>query len=237
MASLFLSAREQLTRSTSRSRTPRAKRKDHSMRKRLILGATLAVAVIGIGASSASAATLYTTSAHTTAVAVGTTFTASTPTTAGFNYTWSWALEVWERCNNASYTFKVTKNSAGVFKAEATSAAFNLCEHFPLHQTAGNGTLEINGSSITVGTGKAWLGSSLKEVNIESTSPKFLATGTLTSAKGNPPEKGVSAQQPAAGAPVSVVLSNAGTLESGFSGALVNANYTLTGAAASYSLG
>jgi len=207
------------------------------MRKRLMLAATLAVAAIAVGAGSASAATLYTTSAHTTAVAVGTTFTASTPTTAGFNYTWSWALEVWERCNNASYTFKVTKNSGGVFTATATSAAFNVCEHFALHDTATNGTLEINGSGVAVGTTKAWLGSSLKEAFIEIVSPKFLASGTLTSAKGNPPEKGVFAQQPAAGAPVSVVFNNAGTLESAFSGALVNANYTLTGAAASYSLG
>jgi len=206
------------------------------MRKRLMLGATLAVAVIGIGASSASAATLYTTSAHTTAVAVGATFTASTPSGA-WNYEWTTpGLGLWERCNNANYTFKVTKNSLGVFKAETTGGAFNTCEFEPLAPNA-PATLEITGSSITVGTGKAWLGSTLKNVAVKEVLLNRVVAGQLTSATGNPPANGVSAQQPAAAAPVSVVLSNAGTLESEFGPTKVTANYTLTGTAASYSLG
>jgi hypothetical protein len=208
------------------------------MRKRLTLAATLSVAVIGIGAGSASAATLYTTSAHTTAVAVGTTFTASTPSGAGtWNYEWTSAgVGVWERCNNANYNFKVTKNSLGVFKAETTGGAFNTCEFESLTPNA-PATLEITGSSITVGTGKAWLGSVLNNVAVKMNGGSVVS-GSLTSATGNPPANGVSAQQPAAAAPVSVVLSNAGTLTSGLFGATkVTAKYTLTGAAASYSLG
>jgi hypothetical protein len=209
------------------------------MRKRLTLGATLAVAAIGFGASSASAATLYTTSAHTTAVGVGATFTASTPSGAGtWNYEWtSKGIGMWERCNSASYTFKVTKNSLGVFKAETTGGAFNTCEFEALAVNA-PATLEITGSSITVGTGKAWLGSTLKNVGVKELGINRIVAGNLVSATGNPPANGVSAQQPAAAAPVSVVLSNAGTLVSELVGPTnVTANYTLTGAAASYSLG
>jgi len=205
------------------------------MRKRITLAATLAVAAIGIGASSASAATLYTTSAHTTAVAVGTTFTASTPTTAGYNYTWnSPSLGLVARCNSAKYTFKVTKNSLGVFKAETTTGSFSSCE--PELSGSNFGViLEITGSSITVGTGKAWLGSTLKEINIFWGGANTF--GSLTSATGNPPANGVSAQQPAAAVPVSVVLSNAGTLNSPVGPATVTGSYTLTGTAANYSLG
>jgi len=209
------------------------------MRKRITLAATLAVAAIGIGASSASAATLYTTSAHTTAVAVGTTFTASTPSGAGtWNYEWtSGGIGLWERCNNASYTFKVTKNSLGVFQAQPSNGAWNGCEPWLLTWNGTTSTLEVTGSSITVGTGKAWLGSTFKEVAVKVSQPDVVH-GTLTSATGNPPVNGVSAQQPAAAAPVSVVLANAGTLESMVFGATkVTAKYTLTGAAASYSLG
>jgi hypothetical protein len=209
------------------------------MRKRITLAATLAVAVIGIGAGSASAATLYTTTAHTTAVPVGTTFTASTPSGAGtWNYEWTSTLVgLWERCNNASYTFKVTKNSLGVFQAQPSGGTWNGCEPWKLTYVGNPSTLEVTGSSITVGTGKAWLGSTFKAVAVK-TEYSEIVGGTLTSATGNPPANGVSAQQPAAAAPVSVVLGNAGTLESFANGPTkVTAKYTLTGAAASYSLG
>jgi len=208
------------------------------MRKRITLAATLAVAVIGIGASSASAATLYTTAAHTTAVPVGTTLTAAIPSGSEHRIYDKFGGLV-NVCFGATLSLKVTQNSAGVFKADATGGTFASCIGIGKEgiTVKPGGTLQVSGSSVVNGSNTAWLGTTLKVLTWEI--PGLVMKGNFTSAAGSPPINGVFTQQPTtAKAPVSVVLANAKTLENcGFAECNVSANYTLTGTAAAYSLG
>lgn len=204
------------------------------MMKKLSLAVAAMAVIACMFTGSASAATLYTTSAHKTPVTVGTTFTVATPTAGEFNYLWESGGTLWNACNSGTYTFSVAQNSAGVFKANVTSATLKSCAlpTTPMN----NGTYaQVTGSPINVGTGKAWLGAT---AYLEYTTLGQWVSGTIKSATGNPPVKGMSAQQPAAGAPVSLVFDKApGLVASGGAVADLTASYTFTGPAASYSFG
>ena len=204
------------------------------MYKKLSLVAAAAVAVVALaGVGSASAATLYTSSAHTIPVSVGTTFTASTAKTTDFTAYRIFNGTAWlDGCNSASYTFKVTQNSGGTFKAAVIGGAQTGCAPFTF-TVLPTGELTVTGSSIAVGTNRAWEGTTL-------TNSETLAGGTSSAnfggASGNPPANGTFTQQPAGGSPVSIGQSNAGTLTGNVVGnARVTATYTLAGSAGGYS--
>jgi hypothetical protein len=197
-----------------------------------LLTATAALAA-GI-TGSASAATLYTTAAHTTPVAVGTTITlANTALDYYYNYYMN-TSNVLVACAGNGLTVKVTQNSAGVFKANVTGGSFSGCSSaWTLNAV---GALQISGSSITVGTNKAWLATTLTGTQ---TGGGSTATANYTSATGNPPVNGAWTQQPTAGAaPVTVKLDHAPTLTGPAYYMTTSAVYTITGGpATSYSLG
>jgi hypothetical protein len=212
-------------------------------RKITLLVAALALAA-GIGASSASAATLYTSAAHSTPVAVGSTFTATTSEAveSGYDAVLYLGGGTWYACKTHSYSFKVTQNSGGVFKAQVTA------NNFPPSGCTGTGgpiqgfstgTLQVNGTSVANGSNTAWLGSTLNGVEWTWSSwPGVVATGNFTSATGSPPANGMFTQQPTiAKAPVSVVLKHAGSWTGIGPAGQFSATYTLTGTAASWSFG
>lgn len=130
-----------------------------------------------------------------------------------------------------------------MFKATQTGSTLNSCVAFTLQSINNSQVLQVTGSSIAVGTGAAWLGTSLTGVYINYSNgggaPLGHVSGNIASATGNPPANGLSAQQPAAGAPVSLTFSTAGSLSGspygGGSAIRIDANYTLNGTAAAYS--
>jgi hypothetical protein len=202
------------------------------MRRTFTLLATTLVMAAGI-TGSASAATLYTSAAHTTPVAVGTTIPVP-----GVNWFWWNGAAVIGTCPGPNgYIFKVTQNSGGVVKADVQTAFLANCNGAFVQSSVGK--LQISGSSTTVGSNKAWLGTTL--------TGSFTLNGTITytesftGATGSPPANGVYVQQPTAGgAPVSIVLDHAGSISgpSGLTSTTVSASYTLAGSpAAAYSLG
>lgn len=215
------------------------------MRTRLtVLFATLAVAAVAIP-SAASAATLYTTSAQKTAVPVGTTFTASATVPIVEKYVWVMysGPSAVNGCEGTSLSYKVTQNSGGVFKATLTAGG-NVVKPgcaAPMEGISHTGNvLQISGSSVVNGANTAWLSSTISNVGWKATGLPGQMFGSLTSATGSPPKNGVFSQQPtAAKAPVSVVLEHAATAEciGVWPGCSASATYTLTGAAAAYSLG
>lgn len=208
-----------------------------------VIAAALAVMAC-LGASSASAATLYTTSAQTTAVPVGTTFTASAtvPIVKKDVFVISSGELATLGCEGASLSYKVTQNSGGVFKATLTAGGNVLkfgCTSPMEGISVGGGALQISGSSVANGANTAWLGSTISNIGWKLIGVPGQMYGSLTSATGSPPKNGVFSQQPtAAKAPVSIVLEHAAGLTECqvFSGCNPSATYTLTGAAAAYSL-
>jgi hypothetical protein len=211
------------------------------LKKLSLMIAALAVSAACIGASSASAATLYTTAAHTTAVSVGSTFTMTIPATSSWQQYDKEGL-LWQECKESSMTFKVTQNSGGVFKAGPTveGPKWSKCAAMlPQEQVAGGfGTLQVSGSSISVGSNTDWLGTTLSGLkylwpNIGTWEANF------TSATGNPPAKGAYVEQPTtAKAPVSFALDRAGTtFNVNWGPHNVSAKYTFTGTAAAWSFG
>jgi hypothetical protein len=209
-----------------------------------VIAAALAVMVC-LGASSASAATLYTTNAQKTAVPVGTTFTAkaTVPVVEGFPYVFvMYSNETGvDGCEGASMSYKVTQNSGGVFKAALTENNTFPCA-IGLNGYGLSSTLQISGSSVANGANTAWLGSTISNIGWKFNGLGGEIFGSLTSATGSPPKKGVFSQQPtAAKAPVSIVLEHAPglnpiCLEGAWPNCNPSATYTLTGAAAAYSL-
>jgi hypothetical protein len=187
-----------------------------------LLTATLAVSAFGI-TGSASAATLYTNAAHTTPVTVGTTITAATP--AGTWYTIYSAGNFFDACQS-SYQLQVAQNSGGVFKANVGIRTLNcLASRFKAYSNIGS--LQVSGSSTTIGSAKVWAATTL--------------TGQLSGPVGSQfPENyagaGVSAQQPTAGGtPVSIVLNNASSISGpGLTAGTASATFNVAG---SYSLG
>jgi hypothetical protein len=208
------------------------------MYKKLTLAvAALAVSAACIGASSASAVTLYASSAHTSIVTVGTTFTAKMPPAspeASWHQAWPNG-EPLEDCVEVSIDFKVTQNSAGVFKAAPTAMKFPACNWSEQsgHIMSGLPPMEVSGSSIAVGSNSDWLGTKL---SLEWYSTYWgLSLANFTGATGNPPVKGVYVQQPtAAKAPITIVLDKA-ALKPGSS--TVSAKIPFIGAAAAWSFG
>jgi hypothetical protein len=188
-----------------------------------LLTATLTVAAFGI-TGSASAATLYTNAAHTTPVAVGTTLTAATP--AGTYYTINYSSGGFVDACQSSYQLQVAQNSGGVFKANVGIRTLNcLASRFTAYSNIGS--LQVSGSSTTVGSAKVWAATTL--------------TGQLAGGFGSQyPENfsgaGVSAQQPTAGGtPVSIVLNNASSINGpNLAGGKATATFNVAG---SYSLG
>ena len=184
------------------------------MRRTITLLAATTALVAGI-TGSASAATLYTTSAHTTPVAVGATFYIATNPTGSTYYTYTSTNALSGLCQQVRLGFTVVQNSGGVFKANALGSIGSQGSQYTacsIGWTGVNpvGALQISGSAITVGTNKAWLGTTL-------TGQQVAGGGTIyntsfPSATGNPPVHGVWAQQPTTGgAPFSVVLNHAPT--------------------------
>lgn len=217
------------------------------MLKKLTLAvAALAVSAACFGASSASAATLYKAASKVGGtVPVGETFTAKMPTlnpkdpsgTLWYQYGPSGGSV--NECAEISVEFKVTQNSGGVFKATPAAGKFPLC-NIPVTGWPATGLppLEVSGSSISVGSNTAWLGTKLgmRWQN----SGLDLYGASFSGATGNPPTKGVYVREPtAAKAPVSIVLEHAGTVtpEGGgaLSGTTVSATFIFTGAAAAWS--
>jgi hypothetical protein len=211
------------------------------MHKKIMLAAAAVAAVMAcVGASSASAATLYTTAAKTTPVAVNTVFTATTPETDpnGRNVWWYIGAGPYAFCKSASYTFKVTQNSGGVFKASVTNNTYvPICAggpSAPIGQPTG--TLQISGGSVANGAETAWLGTTL--TNTTWVTGPWNNTGNYTGAKGSPPANGAYAQQPtAAKAPISIVFDRAPSWINNATAGTFSATYKLTGAAAAWSLG
>jgi hypothetical protein len=202
--------------------------------KKVSLIAAAAVAVVAfMGVGSASAATLYTSAAHTVPVPVGTTFTASTPTTTDYSaYQVRQGKAVLEACNNGSFTFKVTQNSLGTFKAAYVNGSLSGCAPFAF-TVVPTGELTVSGSSITVGTNRAWESTVLKSSVLANGST---VTSTYGGATGNPPAAGAFIREPATTGPAaSIVLSEAGTFAGPIFQGQVTATYSLTGTAAGYS--
>jgi hypothetical protein len=172
------------------------------MRKTItLLATTLGVAAAITG--TASAATLYTTAAHTTPVAVGTTIVASNPASTPF-WIYNALGNVSDICSTNSMAVKVTQNSGGVFKADLLWQQLLFCASASWNDHGG-GSLQISGSSTTVGTNKSWAATTL--------------TGSLTVNGGssiyteNFTGAGVSARQPVTGAtPVSIELDHASSI-------------------------
>lgn len=204
------------------------------IRSMLLMAVVASIAVVV--PSAASAATLYTTSAHTTAVPVGTKFTTvavktSEPQELLFE---TIAGLPWGGCSESTISYQVTKNSKGVFEAAINGATMGSC--FAMIPESLGGELEVVGGSTTVGTTTAWLGTTFKNFRFKSV--WGWSEGTLTSATGNPPVKGMFVEQPTATkAPVSVVMNEAGVLNGGKMPTRLTAKYTVTGAAAAYSFG
>lgn len=208
------------------------------MRRLLRLSRTIA-AVFGVGgvvaasafatAGSASAATLYTDSTHTTTVPVGTQATAvlSSPTIA-FNGL------ITNASSDSTLVLSLATNSGDEVVANIITGTFTNSS--PLAVSGNFATpwqLVISGSSSVSGSNLVWASSSVNDVsvNIGSSPLGGTFTGSLTS--------GVSAVEPSSGeAPVSLDLVNASSLSNPTLGSgTATGSYTLTGAAASYSLG
>lgn len=206
------------------------------MFKKFTLTAVALAAVACLGAGSASAATLYTSAAHTTPVAVGSTFTATMPAPYWKEYVSTQEVEPVSWCNGATISYKVTQNSAGVFKATSTAGALSTCINNTTMYLGWN--LEISGGSTAVGSNTDWLGTTIKNVGF--TWDKLATfTGSFKSATGSPPVKGIFTQQPTvAKAPVSLVLDHApGISDPSFGQFTVSATLTFAGAAAAWSFG
>jgi hypothetical protein len=182
-----------------------------------LLTATAALAA-GI-TSSASAATLYTNAAHTTPVAVGATLNAANP--AGTYYFMYYASTggFLDACGNNVLVFTVTQNSGGIFRANVTNRSLSACANpWGANQS---GSLQISGSSTTVGTNKSWAGTTLTgSLSLSGTTVNENFTGA-----------GVSTQQPTTGAsPVSIVLDHAGTMSGGTLNLKASGTYRIAGA-------
>jgi hypothetical protein len=191
------------------------------MRRTITLLATTLVVAAAI-TSSASAAALYTNSAHTTLVPVGPTQIFAS----GGTQTFLRGGNVVVICQGTSLALKVTQNSGGVVKFSIPTRLFSGCS--TSWGASAVATLQISGSAITVGSTKAWLGTTL-------TGGIAGLAENLISATGNPPVNGVFAQQPTSGAsPVSIVMNNAPALTGSGAPFTENGGFTLSG---SYSLG
>jgi hypothetical protein len=184
----------------------------------------VAMAILGIGSSVASAATLYTDSSHTAAVAVGTTAVG----TSG-SVTLSSGSTVVNSCTSSSLTLSLTTNSGGTVVGDVTAGSFSGCRLATTANTATHWRLQVTGSGTTVGSNTVFASTTVRAVSVTFAGGTY--TGDLTS--------GVVAQQPVAGgAPLSLVLTNASRLAGPLtSNGQVTGTYTLTGAAAAYSLG
>jgi hypothetical protein len=191
------------------------------MRRTITVLATTLVVAAAI-TSSASAAALYTNSAHTTLVPVGPTLIGATGSTQMFLRGGSPVVI----CQGTTVALQVTQNSGGVVKFAVNGRQLSGCSQ---NWTATGGTLQISGSSITVGSTKAWLSTTLTGGTVGGLAEN------LVSATGNPPANGVFSQQPTSGAsPVSIVMNNAGTLTGAGAPFTETGGFTLSG---SYSLG
>jgi hypothetical protein len=194
------------------------------MRRTLTLLATTLVVAAGI-TSTASAATLYTNAAHTTPVAVGTTFTVANPPGVSYWMYYASTGGVLDGCSANALYLKVTQNSGGVFKAELAGPWRTLSACANPWGAGHTGSLQISGSSTTVGSSKSWAATTLTG---------FLTLSGVTMIE-NFSGAGISAQQPTVGAtPVSVVLDHAGTMTGGGLNLTVSGTYRFPGA---YSLG
>jgi hypothetical protein len=200
------------------------------MRRTITLLATTLVVAAAI-TGSASAAALYTNSAHTTLVPVG-------PTSIGATDINNYQItrtngSFFDSCGQASLSLKLTQNSGGVVKFAITSRQLNSC--IAVWNPQPTGTLQISGSSITVGSTKAWTSTTLTGTVLGSGNTY---TENFVSATGNPPVNGVFAQQPTSGAsPVKIVLNHAPSFTGPSLSATVTGSYTFSGPAGSYSLG
>jgi hypothetical protein len=192
------------------------------MRRTITLLATTLVAAAAI-TGTASAAALYTNSAHTALAPVGPTLITATGSTQMFLRGGSPVVV----CGATALQLKVTQNSGGVVKFAIVTRGLTGCSSGGFNP-AQSGTVQISGSSITVGSTNAWLTTTL--TGTIGTMPE-----NLVSATGNPPVNGVFAQQPTSGAsPVSIVMNNAGTLTGATGPWQETGGFTLSG---SYSLG
>ncbi|HEY3774344.1 MAG TPA: hypothetical protein VGL69_15190 [Solirubrobacteraceae bacterium] len=180
-------------------------------------------AVLGIGAGSSMAATLYTTKAHTTAVKVG----AKAVGTSGVVSLFSGTQKV-NSCKSSTLNLKLTKNSGGTVAASITGGKFSSCSLATTINAPWTPGLQITGSGATSGANTVF-SASVGGVSVNFAGGTY--TGNLTT--------NIDAQQPTAkGAPLSLKLTQAGTL----TGPLTNdgtvvATYKLTGTSAKYSLG
>jgi hypothetical protein len=198
------------------------------MRHRVLLfSSVLAImASMGIAGGVASAATLYTSSSHVAAVPVGTTAVA----TAGTVVLTSGSTTV-NSCTSSSLNLSLTQNSGGMVVADVTGGSFAGCRLATTVNAccARLWHVIVTGAAIIVGLNTLW--NSVTARNVSVTFAGGTYTGDLTT--------GIVAQQPVSGgAPVSIALNNAAKLAGPLtSNGQVTGTYTLTGAAASYSLG
>jgi hypothetical protein len=193
------------------------------MRRTITLLATTLVVAAAI-TSSASAAALYTNSAHTTLVPVGPTLIFGSGSTQTFLRGGNPVV----LCQDTTVGLKLTQNSGGVVKFAISGRQFGGCTQAAWGFSGG--TLQISGSSITVGSTKAWLSTTLTG----STSGGGLSEN-LISATGNPPVNGIFSQQPISGAsPLSIVMNNAPAITGVGAPFTETGGFTLWG---SYSLG
>lgn len=183
----------------------------------LMLTTTLAFAVLLV--PGAPAATLWTTPAHTTyvgpfgfpATSPSTTFT----TASGTSLT---------RCQDSTLTFlDVFRNTMSQVALRSFNMTTGTCGPTPATFTSSLLTVFITGTSTTNSNGTCWP-STITNVNLDVGFTH--SSGDLTT--------GVTACQPTVGtSPVTLRLNNAGTLSAGLR---IDAAFTLTGAAATFSL-
>lgn len=192
--------------------------------KTLAVSVATSAAVLGIGAGSSMAATLYTTKAHTTAVKVGT----KAVGTSGVVSLFSGTQKV-NSCKSSTLNLKVTQNSGGTVAASITGGKFSSCSLATTINAPWTPGLQVSGSGVVSGANTVWSNTSVDGVSVNFAGGKY--TGNLTT-------NIVAEESTAKGAPLSLKLTQAGTL----TGPLTNdgtvvATYKLTGTAAKYSLG
>jgi hypothetical protein len=121
--------------------------------------------------------------------------------------------------------------NSGLLGADVTSGTFAGCRNTMTANTITHWRLQVTGSGVVVGSNTVFSSATVRAVSLSFAGGTY--TGDLTS--------GVTASQPiSADAPVSLVLANASRIVGPLTGSgsgQITGTYTLTGLAASYSLG
>jgi hypothetical protein len=193
--------------------------------KTFAVAVAASAAALGVTAGSSMAATLYTTKAHTTPVKVGTTATGASGTVSLYSGT----TKV-NSCTSSKLKLKLTQNSGGTVAASITGGSFSGCKLATTVNAPWTPGLQVSGSGVVSGTNTVWSNTSVDGVSVN------FAGGTYS---GNLTTNIVAEQNTTKGAPLTLKLTQAGTLSGPLtSDGTVVATYKLTGTAPSkWSLG